>query len=355
MKKSRLWQLGIGLLILVIILSCTIGVSAAPKKLKVFFVPKFTGFIFFELARDGAEKACKDLGAELTYVGTTTADVEGQVQVLRNLVAQKPDCIVTALLDRNASVPTLKMMRQRGTTVVTFDDDAAAEGRDVFVNMAPFEVQGQAQLESALYNAPEGGKVIWLAPSPTSSAFIGQKKGIDWNIEHNPRYQGFKFIDTLYMDDDPDKSYSVALSAMQAHPDLRGFITGSGIANPAVNKAIQDSGKTGKVFCTGHALPSTMKTFLDNGVCKQYALWSPYWFGYMATYLAIQMEKGKVKGRDGVKFKIPNVGTRSFESSPNGLVTNLNMMMFFRKDHDDFNTGLLMNDVLKTLKVPLAK
>jgi rhamnose transport system substrate-binding protein len=82
----------------------------------------------------------RQLGAQRTYVGTTTADVEGQVQVLQNILPQKPDVIVTAALDINAPVPALRQARQRGAVVVTFDADVAPAGRDLFVNMAPFEI-----------------------------------------------------------------------------------------------------------------------------------------------------------------------------------------------------------------------
>ena len=329
--------------------------AAAKDKLRVFNVPKFTGFIFFELARDGAQKACEDLDAELTYIGTTTADIEGQVQVFQNLVPQKPDAIVTASLDINAPVPALKRMRKRGTVVVTFDADVAPAGRDLFINMAPFQVQAQAMLESALYNNPKGGKVIWLAPHPTTANFISQKKAIDELVAKYDRYKVFNFIDTLYMEDDPEKSYSVATSAMQAHPDLAGFITGSGMANPAVNKAIQDTGRAGKVYSTGFALPSTMKTYLDDGVCKQYALWSPYWFGYFATYAAIKIKRGEMKVEDGVLVNIPNVGERKIYDTPTGITADLNMMAFFRKGSDDFKNSLLMNDLLNKEGIPIVK
>src|SRR4051794_39865796 len=79
-----------------------VGRADAQTPLRIFNVPKFTGFIFFELARDGGAKACEELGAEQIYVGTTTADVEGQVQVIRNIIPQRPDGIVTAALDINA-------------------------------------------------------------------------------------------------------------------------------------------------------------------------------------------------------------------------------------------------------------
>jgi rhamnose transport system substrate-binding protein len=316
-----------------------IGRADAQTKLKIFNVPKFTGFVFFELAKDGSQKACDELGAELVYVGTTTADVEGQVQVIRNIVPQRPDGIVTAALDINAPVPALKQARQRGAVVVTFDADVAPDGRDLFVNMAPFEVQARAMLECALANSPSGGKSIWVAPTPTVANFISQKKAIDDLIAKEEKYKSIQFIDTLYANDDPDKSYSVATSAMQAHSDLKLFISGSGISNPAINKAIKDTGRVGQVFSTGFALPSTMKTYLDEGVCIQYALWSPFAFGYMATYLAIMMKSGKVKPEAGTEVDVPTIGKRTIDET---ATANLNAMLFFRKGNDDFPTGIPM-------------
>jgi rhamnose transport system substrate-binding protein len=316
-----------------------VGRAAAQAPLRIFNVPKFTGFVFFELARDGGAKACEELGAEQVYVGTTTADVEGQVQVIRNIIPQRPDGIVTAALDINAPVPALRQARQRGAVVVTFDADVAPDGRDLFVNMAPFEIQAKAMLESALANAPGGGKAIWIAPTPTVANFISQKKALDELIAKEPKYQSIRFIDTLYANDDPEKSYQVATSAMQAHPDLKLFISGSGISNPAMNKAIKDTGRSGQVFSTGFALPSTMKTYLDDGTCKQYALWSPYKFGYMATHLAILLKSGKIAAEPGTSVDVPTVGAREIDATG---TTNLNAMLFFTKGHDDFDTAIAM-------------
>jgi rhamnose transport system substrate-binding protein len=313
------------------------GIAVAQQGLRIFMVPKFTGFIFFELARDGGKQACRELGATLTYVGTTTADVEGQVQVIQNLLPQRPDGIVTAALDINAPVPALKQARQHGTVVVTFDADVAEAGRDVFVNMAPFEIQAKAMLECALANVPEGGKSVWVAPTPTVANFISQKKALDEQIASNPRYKSIRFVDTLYANDDPDKSYSVAVSAMQANPDLKLFISGSGISTPAINKAIMDTGRFGKVFSTGFALPSTMKTYLDNGTCKQFALWSPYKFGYLATYMAIMVKAKRIDNKLGTVIDVPTIGRRKIEAQN---IVNLNSMLFFTKEHPDFDNAI---------------
>jgi rhamnose transport system substrate-binding protein len=249
------------------------------------------------------------------------------------------DRVLGVALDVNAPVPALRQARQHGAVVVTFDADVAPEGRDLFVNMAPFAIQAKAMLECALASAPEGGQAIWIAPTPTVANFISQKAALDELIAKEPRYGGVRFVDTLYANDDPEKSYQVATSAMQAHPDLKLFVSGSGISNPAMNKAIKDTGRSGQVFATGFALPSTMKTYLEDGTCKQYALWSPYKFGYMATHLAILLKSGKLEPKAGTVVEVPTVGPREIDGT---ATTNLNAMLFFTKGHDDFDTALPM-------------
>jgi ABC-type sugar transport system substrate-binding protein len=72
-------------------------------------VPKFTGFAYFQSGKEGAELACEDLGiTDFSYVGTTTADIQGQAQVLQNLIPQKPDVVAAAIMDKDALLPALK-------------------------------------------------------------------------------------------------------------------------------------------------------------------------------------------------------------------------------------------------------
>jgi rhamnose transport system substrate-binding protein len=341
MRKAR--SLLAGLALAVAATLSLAGSSLAAGKETLYYVPKFTGFIFFQLAEQGAKKAADELGVGMVTLGPAQNDVQQYVQDLQNLVPQKPQIVVTTSSDANAPVPALKKMKANGATIVTFDSDVAQQARDLYINIAPYDVQAKAILDSALYNNPKGGKVIWLAPSPNITTFNEVKKAIDKLTKEDPKYKSLEVVDTLYMQDDPDKSYAVGTSAMQAHPDLAGFISSSGMANPAVNKAIQDTGRIGQIYSTGAALPSTMQTFLQSGVNKQYMLWSPYWYGYMAAYAAVQIHRGNIKVTDGAEMDIPNIGKRKMYETPGGIVTDLDMMVYFRKDHDTFDTAIPMD------------
>jgi len=65
----------------------------------LYYVPKFTGFIFFQLAEQGAKKACDELGVKMVTLGTAQNDVQGYVQILQNLIPQRPQIMVTTSSD----------------------------------------------------------------------------------------------------------------------------------------------------------------------------------------------------------------------------------------------------------------
>jgi rhamnose transport system substrate-binding protein len=311
--------------------------KACAADLRIFHVPKFTGFIFFELAREGVNQAAAELGAaEPVYIGPDRADTQQQVQVVQNILPQQPDVIVIASLDVNALSPSLKEARDNGAVVVTYDADVTPDGRDLFTNMMTFPQQARAMLDSALVNDPNGGQAIWLAPTPTTGNFISQKEAIDALIEAEPEtYGSIEFIDTLYMEDDPELSKRVATDAMAANPDLKYFITGSGMANPAVNQAIIDTGNQGQVFSTGFALPSTMLTYLEDGTNAQYALWNPVDFGYLATVAGVQKACGMIEGVEGEAFDAGHLGERVIGTE--GEVV-LGEPLFFTPECPDFGS-----------------
>jgi rhamnose transport system substrate-binding protein len=317
--------------------------STAPSaaKLNIFHVPKFTGFIFFELARKGINEAVKEYGVDPgksgegnTYIGADKADTQQQVQVLQNIVPQKPDLLLLAALDVNALGPSLTKMRSNGCKIVTYDSDVSADTRDIFINMMTFPQQGAAILDSALANFADGGKAIWMGVTPTTTNIVAQKSAIDQLIKDQPdKYGKIVFIDTLFMNDDPDTAKRMATDALAAHPDLKYLLSGSSMATPACNQAIIDTGNKGKVFATGFGLPSMMSTYLADGTVKQFALWSPLDLGYLGAQAGVQLCLGTIKAEPGVKFTAGRLGERTLDDQ---RVAILGAPMFFTKEHPDF-------------------
>ena len=73
-------------------------------------------------------------------------------------------------------------------------------------------------------------------------------------------------------------------------------------------RAVEGTGKVGKVFATGFALPGAIKSYLEDGSEKAFALWNPYELGYVATYATHLVLAGKLKIKEGETFEAGKAG-----------------------------------------------
>lgn len=307
MKTHILTAIGAGLLAL--------GLAASPalaqktSGFKIMMTPKWTGFPYFELTGEGAKAAAKELGDELIYAGADHAEVSLQVETLQNFITQKPDGIILAAIDLNAVAPVLKQARAKGIVVGTYDADAAVPARDMFVNQLSYEQAAKVMLDAALIDAPEGGEIAFIAASPTSPNHMAHIKIMTELTKSDDKYKVFKPVDTQFASDDDAKSYDVAVNLMQAHPNLKVIISSSAVSAPAAARAVEATGKAGKVWATGFALPSAIKRYLENGTQKAFAFWDPFELGYVAAYAVHAKLAGKFDPKEGAKLDAGKAGT----------------------------------------------
>lgn len=302
---------------------------------KIMMTPKWTGFPYFELTGEGAKAAATELGDTLVYAGADHAEVSLQVETLQNFVTQKPDGIILAAIDLNAVAPVLKQARAKGIIVGTYDADAAVPARDMFVNQLSYEQAARVMLDAALIDAPEGGEIAFIAASPTAPNHVAHMKIMTELTQKEDKYKVFNVVDTQYANDDDAKSYDVAVNLMQAHPDLKVIISSSAVSAPAAARAIEATGKVGKVYATGFALPSAIKRYLENGSQKAFAFWDPWELGYVAAYAVHMKLAGKFEPTEGAVLDVPKAG--KFTTMKDGEVVYGKPLIFTKETVGKYN------------------
>jgi rhamnose transport system substrate-binding protein len=113
----------------------------------------------------------------------------------------------------------------------------------------------------------------------------------------------------VYGDDLSDKSYREAMGLFKSYPNLKGIIAPTTVGIAAAGKALEDAGLAGKIQLTGLGLPSEMKQYIKDGTCLKMSLWNPIDLGYSATYIAVQLVRGKIKGTAGEAMAVGRMGT----------------------------------------------
>jgi ribose transport system substrate-binding protein len=95
------------------------------SKKRVFaVVPKFMNHPFFEQAKQGCERAAKELGdTECLFIGPSEPSEQVQIQILQDLITRKVEGIALAPANSAAAGRALKAAFEAGIPVVTWDSD----------------------------------------------------------------------------------------------------------------------------------------------------------------------------------------------------------------------------------------
>ena len=250
----------------------------------------------------GFEAACEKLGVKSVTKSPETATVDGQIQIVNELIAQGVKGIAIAANDAAALEATIKTATDAGIVVVTLDSDT--KGSQMFVNQAGVEQVAQVLVDSVYDMAGGEGEFAILSASSTATnqnAWIAAME----EILKDSKYAGIKLVETVYGDDEPTKSTTETQNLLTKYPDLKVICCPTTVGVLACAQTVLNTeGCTVKV--AGLGLPSEMKEYVgDDKVCPYMYLWTPIDVGNCAAYMIKAIADGKA-GAAGTSFTADN-------------------------------------------------
>lgn len=297
------------LAILLAIFVLCLSSSALAKDLRIALVVKNLGNGFFEASNRGAQEAAAEIGGmEVIYTGPTTPTAEGQIEIIRSLIAQKVDGIIISANDPDSLVTITSRALKRGIPVMSFDSGIAEKGRIVHLAPSDSKLIGYQQVElmgQAIDYEGEFAIVSASSQATNQNEWIGFMKEA---LEKDAKYKKMKLVAVTYGDDQTDKSYREAQALLRKYPGLKGIEAPTSVGFPASGKAVIDEGKLGQVFVTGLGLPSEVTGYVKKGVVQNFALWNPVDLGYSSVFIMKGLIDKKLKGEKGEALKAGRMG-----------------------------------------------
>jgi rhamnose transport system substrate-binding protein len=277
--------------------------------LKITFLPKQVNNPYFDTSDNkGGKVAVEEFKGVYAQTGPSDTGASAQVSYINTLSQQKVDVIVVSANDKDAICGALNEARQAGAKVVTYDSDTKPECRDLFINQAT--AQGIAASQIKLISdavGPDGGEIAILsatANATNQNAWIEMMK----TELAKPEYSKLKLVDTVYGDDNDQKSFTEAQGLLAKHPNLKGIISPTTVGVAAAARYLSGSQYKGKVQLTGLGTPNQMRAYVKDGTVKAFALWNPADLGYLAAYAGGALASGIITGKEGDKFKAGKLG-----------------------------------------------
>ena len=221
----------------------------------------------FDQANEGATEAHAELQnpAELSYTGPDQASSAqgGQVEFVTNAPTQGFNALMISNNSGDQIAPAAKAAADGGIKVVTWDSPIpSAEGESLFVAQVDFDETGVVMADMALEILGEaGGEFAVLSATPDAANQNAWIASLEETLK-DPKYANLKLVDTVYGDDQSEKSYNQALALVDSHPDLKLIMAPTTVGIAAAAKAMQDEGLCDKVKVSGLGLPAEMEAYV---------------------------------------------------------------------------------------------
>jgi ribose transport system substrate-binding protein len=264
------------------------GPETTRRVIVIFKTVDYRTTPFWGNVRDGVDSAGKDFGMDVSIRGPALeSDVQGQIDIVRQAIEEKPDAIVLAAADYNLLVPLAREIKRRGIPLVCIDSFVNSDDADVKIGTDSYE--GGQKCGAALMRYVRPGDTV---------AVMSYVKGSSTAIDRETGARDFlagkvKLLDTLYSDADADKAYSQARVLISATPRLRGIVALNDPTARGAARALSESGKQGSIALIGFDNSFLVLKYVERDVIRDTVVQKPFNMGYLGIKAAYDLIRGR--------------------------------------------------------------
>ncbi len=250
---------------------------------------------FLEQER-GAVEAAERLGIDLTVLATETdSDVERQIQIAEDLLAQDMDALIIAPLSSTGIVEFIKRCNEEGIPFINSDTRADEElmeqvgAESVFYVGANNYDAGVAAAEGIIQAIDGSGKVAIL--EGTSGAESAEQR-LDGFLNTISEYPDIEVIASQPANYNRSMGYDVFQNMLQANPDMDALFAANDEMALGAVEVLEALGRTGEIPIVGINYVEEAIEAIRAGRMYGSVTQAPYDMGRIAVEKAVEYLNG---------------------------------------------------------------
>lgn len=253
---------------------------------------------YWDTTRWGAVDAGEEMGLNVYYEAPETeAEIDVQIQMVRDAIAAGADAIVLAPLDTDALNDVLQEATAQGIPVLTIDSDVSYEGRAVCVSTQNQSAGAIAARESAdlLEGEGEVGIICHKADAQTAKERMGGfVTELDGSLLVADAYPHIKVVDVKYGEGDVERSKEGTKQLIEEHPDLKLVYATNQPGTVGACKAIEELGLGDQITLVGFDYFNGADAYINSGILDGVITQNPYNMGYLGVRYAKKLIEGDI-------------------------------------------------------------
>ncbi len=266
------------------------------RKLSLVYIPKVVDGTndFWKALILGARMAAKEYNADIEIKAPAEEnDVEGQNQLLKESIREKPDAILFSPSSFTESDELLKEAKEKKIKISFIDSYVDEPLQDLTVatdNLEAGELLGKF---AASLLGPED-----------QIAIVSHVKGVSTAVE---REEGFRkglgdladnIVEVVYCNSRYELSRQLTIELMEKYPDLKMIAGMNEYSSVGAARAVKASGAKDRIVVVGVDSSQEAVQLMENGVFKGLVVQKAFKMGYLGVKETVRMLRGKSYQKD---------------------------------------------------------
>lgn len=262
---------------------------------KIPIIVKDTTSFYWQIVLAGARKAGHDLHVNVPELGAQSeSDINGQISILENAVAEHPAAVVIAPTQYQAlGAPITEAAKK----VKIVGIDSAADSKSFTSFLTTDNVRGGREAADALaaaikqtYGKAEG-EVALITSLPGVGSLDQRAKGFKGELK--AKYPGLRLVADKVADGQATTALNIMTDLITANPKLRGVFASNLIMGQGAGEAVAENKAQGKIKLIAFDSDDKLVKFLSQGVIYALVVQDPYRMGYDGIKTALAASEGK--------------------------------------------------------------
>ncbi len=262
-----------------------------PGRPVVGVVPKGVTHEFWKAIRLGAEKAGREFGCSIHWVGPSDeTKVTEQLQLVEDLLSSGVKGLVLAPIHRTQCRKAAEDARAKGIPLAVIDSALDAEG---ILTLAATDnrLGGVLAAEEMGRRLGGKGKVAVLLCKSGSASTEDREAGFRETIAS--KFPGIKIVDEQFGQSVRETSIQVGRDLLAKHADLDGFFGSNESSAYGVMVALRNAGRAGKVVAIGFDTAEELLEGLAEGTLHALVVQDPFKMGYEGVAAVMRSLRGE--------------------------------------------------------------
>ncbi|MDX7951268.1 ABC transporter substrate-binding protein [Lichenihabitans sp. Uapishka_5] len=257
-------------------------------------IVKDTTSNYWQIVLAGARKAGKDLGVKVPELGAQSeSDINGQISILENAVADKPAAIV---ISPTQFAALGKPIDEAAKSVKIIGIDSGADSKAFTSFLTTDNVQGGRVAADALAEGVKAktgkaeGNVALINSLPGVGSLDQRVQGFKEELK---KYPGLKLTQDKVADGQATTGLNIMTDLITADPTLVGVFANNLIMGQGAGQAVAENKLGDKMTLVAFDSDPKLVGFLQDGTIYALIVQDPFRMGYDGVKTALAASKGE--------------------------------------------------------------